>query len=163
MEQRFPKGALELSGAFMGTIPSTMEHIFAPPTVPWTPTPIQHLQGQHQQLTPNPDQDTSQSQQPLGLFERISGAPTSRREILKPYPTFKLATGEFIEICFSHACSGMSCRPRTKRCPRAHLSVAGTRAAPRLAWEGVRAWIQRPEVSARVRLTQAAAAIPGLL
>ena len=161
MEQRFPKGALELPGAFMGTIPATMEHIFAPPTAPWSPTPLQLLQGQ--QLTTNPDQDTSQSHQPLGLFERISGAPTGRREVLKPYPKFKLATGELIEICFSHACAGMSCRPRTKQCSRAHLSIPGTRAAPRLAWEGVRTWMLRPEVKARVRLTQAAAAIPGLL
>ena len=131
MEQRFPKGALELPGAFMGTIPSTMEHIFAPSVIPWTPNPTQPLQGQHQQLTPNPDQDTSQQNQALGLFKKISGAPPGRREILKPYPTFKLATGESIEICFSHACAGMSCRTRTRRCPRVHLSVSGTRTAPR--------------------------------
>ena len=158
-----PRAPWSCRGAFLGTIPSTMEHIFEPPTVPWKPTPTQLLQGQHPQLTPDPDQDTSQSTQPLRLFERISGAPPGRRGILMPYPTFKLATGEFIEICFSHACSGMSCRPRAKRCPRAHLSVPGTRAAPRLAWEGVRTWIQRPEVATRIRFTQEAAAIPGLL
>ena len=36
IEQRFPKGVLELPGAFTGTILPTMEHIFAPPSVSWT-------------------------------------------------------------------------------------------------------------------------------
>ena len=154
IEQRFPKGALELPGAFQGTIPATMEHIFAPPSVPWTPEPTQQLQGKLQHTPLDPDQDISRSQSAAtGIFERISGAPAGRRGALKPYPTFEKASGTYVDVCFAHACVGMSCRNRSQRCPRAHLSVASTRTAPRQAWAGVRAWLQRPDVSPRVRLT----------
>ena len=165
IEQRFPKGALELPGAFTGTIPPTMEHIFAPPSVSFTPTPTQQSPDQHQHSPPlRPDRDISRSQSSaIGLFERIAGAPAGRRGSLKPYPNFENTPGTYVEVCFTHACTGMSCRNRSRRCPRALLSIAGTRTAPRQAWNGIRAWLQRPDVSARVRLSQEAAAIPVLL
>ena len=163
---RFPTGALELPTAFASPVPVSMAHIFATAS-PWAGGHTPHTSPDQVQLPahsittshsdPRPRQNT------VGLFEKIAGSDQGRRGGLKPFPTFEDSPGTFIEICFAHACTGMQCRSRNRTCPRAHLSIAGTRTAPRRAWTNVRTWLARPEVARHVRLTQEAAAIPGLL
>ena len=163
---RFPIGALELPTAFACPIPVTMAHIFEPVSQ-WAGGPPPHAPTA-QVMLPAHSAGTSQPdhrprQQTVGLFEKIAGSDHGRRGGLTPYPTFENTPGTFIEICFAYSCTGMQCRSRNRVCPRAHLSIASTRTAPRQAWAGVRTWLARPEVARHVRLTQEAAAIPGLL
>lgn len=103
----------------------------------------------------------------LSLFEKNSSHQDYSRPMevqfttaVRPFPNFITASGESVEMCFGHACTGARCSRSTFT--KLYLSLQSTWDAPRSSWESIRRWLALPVVSARVSLTSEAQRIPGL-
>ena len=163
VDVRFPTGLLALANSFRDTIPLAWDHIFAsePDGDPYYTRDGRQHHGGNQTRVGDPEREGSRAWK-YNVFEKIPGAPDSSRrrnkqclEALKPFSKVPINPGEFIEICFGSACRGLKCQnPST--CEKQHMAARGTlRNSTRADLRQVHEWLARPEVKARIRLTDA--------
>ena len=165
IDARFPVGILNMANAFRDNIPEAWDHIFvgSEGDRPSTRAPRPSPSGRDRRTG---DRNRSGSRAwAHNVFTKVEShydASRSRNtdllRALRPLPRIKMDSGEYREICFSFACKGCQCIPRDGPCPLLHMSTRDPDLinASHFSMTVIRDWLRKPEVKARVRMSDAA-------
>ena len=163
VDSRFPRGMLNLANSFTDIIPRAWDHIFLG-SEDASPPPRRASAGERSRRQGDADRPGSRAWA-HNVFEKVAGHRDASRgrnanlvSAIRPFPKIKMHSGESLEICFGWSCKGCQCINSRSTCAMLHMSTRDPDLinASRSSMSTIRDWLQRPNVKARVCLTDAA-------